>query len=509
MMTQAAIASKNLCNINTGRKKLTISPFLAGLLIPFGFAPFHLPGLAFIGIAVLFGLVQHTNFKYAFRIGFIFGLGYLGLGVSWVYVSIHEYGHLHELLSALVTLFFLVFLSLYPALAAGLFAIFSKGRSRIFSCFLFSALWCLFEWLRANSVFGGFPWLLLGFGQMDTPLKNLLPLIGIYGVGFIACFISTLLTMGLSSRHKYRYLWFILMVIILLSPAALKNMEWTTLSDTPITVGIVQANLSMRDKWDEALFWQLLQNYKENLEALVGKNQLVVLPESAIPLPESYLSDYLDAIHYKAKEIGSAVLLGIPQATTSDESQYYNTMTSLGEAEGSYLKQHLVPFGEFIPSAFNWIFDWLSLPKANMKPGGKKQALIQVQKHPIATLICYELAYPQLLREQLPEAEWIVSISDDGWFGHSFAMYQHLQLAQVVSLQMSRYQIVANNDGLSSVINQYGDIIASLPAFESGRLEASIYPATGASPWVVLGDTPTLALIALIILSAVFLKMRR
>ncbi len=507
-MNQAAIARKTTSWLYAYTLKQTLLPLLAGLLIPFGFAPFHVPGLALLGIAILYGLVQTTTFKTAFRIGFLFGLGYLGLGVSWVYVSIHEYGHLNEIVSAFVTLVFLFFLSLYPALVSGCYAVLSKRRSKIFSCLLFAAIWCLAEWIRANSIWGGFPWLLLGFGQMDTPLKYLLPLIGIYGVSFMACLASTLLATSFFPSKKSRYPWLIAIMIIMLSPLALKHVAWSSVDNTPISVGVVQANLSMRDKWNESLFWQMLQNYKENLEALVGKNQLVILPESAIPLPESYISDYLDEIHTKATSIGSAVLLGIPQVT-ADDSQYYNTMTSLGDAQGSYLKQHLVPFGEFIPGSFNWFFDWFSLPKANMKAGNKKQTLIQVLHHPIATLICYELAYPQLLRAQLPEAEWIVSISDDGWFGHSFAMYQHLQMAQALSQQMARYQVVANNDGLSSVINNEGEIIASLPAFSSGRLEASIYPATGASPWVNYGDTPVLLIIGFILLSAVWLNVRK
>jgi apolipoprotein N-acyltransferase len=392
---------------------------------------------------------------------------------------------------------------------SGLFVFLARKRSLLFSCLLFSALWVFGEWLRSNCFSGGFPWLVLGFGQMDTPIKFLLPLFGIYGVGFVACLASTLLSSCVAQENKFKYLYIIAFAALILTPSVFKNTAWTVVSDKPIPVGVVQANLSMRDKWDESLFWEMLQNYKDNLELLVGKNQLIVLPESAIPLPESYLSEYLDGIHNQAKQIGSAVLLGIPQPAVADDTQFYNTMTSLGEARGSYLKQHLVPFGEFIPNSFNWFFNWFSLPKANMKPGKKQQALIEVLNHPIATLICYELAYPELLRAQLPAAEWIVSISDDGWFGHSFAMYQHLQMAQALSLQMGRYQVVANNDGLSSVINEKGDIMASLPAFSSGRLEANLYPATGASPWVKWGDNPVLILISVIILLAMILRIRR
>jgi apolipoprotein N-acyltransferase len=308
--------------------------------------------------------------------------------------------------------------------------------------------------------------------------------------------------------HKNHYTWAFVFVILVLFPALWQETQWSQVSSKPIPVGVIQANLSMRDKWDEELFWHLLQNYKTNLDALITKNKLIVMPESAIPLPENYVSDYLNEIHEQAKRIGSSVLFGIPQLTPFNDNRYYNTMMTLGHAQGSYLKQHLVPFGEFIPSPFQSLFERFALPMANMQPGKTHQDLIQIQNHPVATLICYELAYPELLRAQLPLAEWIVSISDDGWFGHSFAIYQHLQMAQASSLQMARYQIVANNDGLSSIINTQGALTASLPAFSPGLLEADIYPAQGSTPWVRWGDAPMQLLVLGLILCGLFLKPR-
>jgi apolipoprotein N-acyltransferase len=134
--------------------------------------------------------------------------------------------------------------------------------------------------------------------------------------------------------------------------------------------------------------------------------------------------------------------------------------------------------------------------------------LVTVGNHAIASLICYELAYAQLLRAQLPQAEWIVSLNDDGWFGHSLALYQQLQMAQVLALQTARYHVFSNNDGLSSVIDQQGHIVASLDAFTAGTLKASIEPATGSTPWVVWGDRPIFAL-AIIGIIALLLYRRK
>ena len=481
--------------------------FLAGLLIPFGFAPFHFPGIAILGMVLLYAQLNKQLSKRIFLPGFAFGVGFFGFGVSWVYVSIHQYGHLNPILSALITLLFIVYLALYTGLfTAAYIKLKAKTISPLLSCFLFAALWCLSEYLR-STMLGGFPWLLLGFGQIDTPLQHLLPIIGIYGVSFLTCLAAAFLVTGFQVNSK-KNRWIAAFVGVLIIPSALKHYQWTTVNNTPVSVGIIQANLSMRDKWDEALFWQLLEHYKKAIDQLVGKKELIVMPESSIPLPANYVNDFLEALDLQAKQAKTSILLGIPQAiNTEEETHYSNSVLALGASEGHYFKQHLVPFGEFIPQPFERLTQWLSLPSSNLKPGKNKQPLIHVSNHPIATLICYELAYPQLLRKQLPEAEWIVSVSDDGWFGHSLAMYQQLQISQALSLQTGRYQVVANNDGLSSLINAQGEISASLPAFNDGILETNVYSASGLTPWVYWGDLPVLLIIVLIVMRAAFIKM--
>lgn len=493
---------------NNSIKRTFIYALLSGLLLPLGFAPFHLPGFIFIGVACLFYLLtpslsqnHHSlSLKTAFFIGFFFGLGYLGLGVSWVYNSVHDYGHLNALLSAAITLLFIAFLSLYLGLFSYLYAILSNRSTILLNCFLFSSIWCLCEYLR-STLFGGFPWLLIGYSQMDTPLRYLLPIIGIFGVGFTITLLSSFLIVFFKQKKLASLPWIIAFVGLLLSPLLLKHKSWTTQQTKAIDMSIIQANLSMKDKWDEALFLNLLQYYKKQTSQLLHKKRIVVLPESAIPAPDSYVTDFIESLHYNALKTQSAILMGIP--TELPDNIYYNSLVAIGNAEGTYHKRHLVPFGEFIPGSFKKVASWLSIPITDMTPGKHGQPLVQVENHPIATLICYELAYPNLLREQLPESEWIVSISDDGWFGRSFAIYQQLQMASALSLQTGRYQIVANNDGLSSIINTQGEIVRSLPVHNSGILNGKIYAATGASPWVLLGDMPILILVSLLVIIAI------
>lgn len=505
-MSQTAVGHKIVASKASNRHVHFIKSFLAGILFPFGFAPFHFPGLSILSIALFFGLLQQKPVKQSFLTGFIFGIGWASLGVSWIFISIHDYGHLDTISSAFITFIFVIYLALFPALMATTYQFLTPQKKRLHACVLFSALWCLTEFCRAK-VLGGFPWLLLGYGQMDSPVKYILPITGIYGAGFIACMAATFLAESTYSA-KAKFIWIIGFTLLLLFPLSLKNKTWSQTEEQPLSVGIVQANLSMRDKWDESLFWQLMQHYQSNLRTLINKVHLIVLPESAIPLPASYVSDYLESINSQAKQYNSSILLGIPH-TDEKSGQYQNTMVALGKAQGMYVKQHLVPFGEFIPSPFQHVIEWLSIPIANLKAGSNQQAPIRVHNHFIASLICYELAYSELLRQQLPLAELIVSISDDGWFGHSFAMYQQLQMAQTLSMQSARYQIVANNDGLSSIIDEKGNILHSLAAFEASTLMGNIYPSKGTTPWVYWGNTPILLICFIVVILSLISKLKR
>ncbi|MBL7481012.1 apolipoprotein N-acyltransferase [Legionella bononiensis] len=481
--------------------------FFAGLLGPLGFAPFHMPGLTIISLALLFSSVLNCTKKQGFMLGFLFGLGYFGFGVSWVIVSIHDYGQLNYVLAGITTLAFIAYLALFPALVVWFFKVLDLAHYKLFTLLLFSTLWCLSEFVR-SSLFSGFPWLIAGTTQIDTPLKYLAPIIGLQGLSFICVFLACLLTVGIREHSIRRFYYLCAFVLILIIPTAGQYVQWTQVKNDPVSIGVIQANLSMRDKWDEQLFWQLLKYYEETTDKLLGK-QLIILPESAIPLPASYLEDYLDRLHEKALKAKSSLILGILQPTDTNETHYYNSIISLGTARGEHVKNQLVPFGEYIPKPFVAINRWMNLPEPNILPGKPHQPLINIANHPIASLICYEIAYPNIVRLQMPLAQWIVSISDNGWFGRSLASYQQLQMAQMLSLLTGRFQVVVNNDGLSSVINNQGEVLDSLPPFSSGILQSEIFPAVGTTPWVLWYEYPVLIICALILVFALFLQVRR
>lgn len=430
--------------------------------------------------------------------GFGFGFGAGFVGVSWVYNSIYEYGHLSKPLSVFFTLIFLFYIGSFYFGFAYTTKRLSKHLPKILWPFILSACWCGFEWIRAH-LFGGFPWLLVGFSVLNTSLENCLPILGIYGPSFVACLSLGFLVLAIE-KHKYAPLYALLGVSGLLVPKFMVMHTHETKPLPAFQAAIVQANVNMQEKWNEDLFWRQYGYYFGEIQQLLKKQRVVILPEAAISVPSAYIPRELKQLNRLAKYKDSAILIGIPESTSHDPNQYFNAIMSLGQAQGQYHKQQLVLFGEIIPKFWHPLFNFLGIPVISTVPGTAHQQPVTVFGQPIASLICYELAYPEILRRQLPQGQWIVSVSDDGWFGHSSALYQHQEMAQVLSFMSHRSQVFVNNNGLSSIIDANGHIVKQIPAWEAGHISSSIESHTITMPWMIWGDKPILGFCCLIIL---------
>lgn len=480
---------------------------LSGILLPFGFAPFHIPGASFIGLAILYGILIRTDKPLqALLYGLCFGITYFGFGVSWIFVSIHSYGHLNYVLSAFITSCFILYLASFIGVSSFIFVRIKHYYPRVLYPLLFASLWVAFEWLRAH-LFTGFPWLILAYGQWDNVTKHLLPWFGLYGLSFYTVFLSAFLYITVQKCKKARTPYILGFLALLFAPHVLKH-TWTSPVGSPISTAIIQPNFSMRDTWDDAMFWSMLRRYHQKINSLMG-TALIVLPESAIPIPPEYIHQFLHDLNTVAKQHHTALLFGAPMMARASENIFFNAMLSLGNAQGYYAKQHLVPFGEYIPSPFQTITNWLEIPDARLGQGSPHQKPIRVDTHPIASAICYEVAFPEVIRRHIPSTEWIVSMSDDGWFGHSLAIYQHQQIAQTLSMQVGRFQILANNDGLSSIINHMGEILAYGPAFHSDIIRGNLVPLIGNTPWIFWGDTPVIILCMLFVCLPIFMRKQK
>ncbi|KTD60016.1 apolipoprotein N-acyltransferase [Legionella shakespearei DSM 23087] len=474
-------------------KACCILLLLSGLMLPLGFAPFHITPCLFVSLALFYWILLGSK-QSSFGLGFLYGLCFFGLSMNWLYRALHT---LFETVTValFLTMLLIMYLSLFTALVSLFFNLLKKNLHQILLPILFASLWTVSEMIR-SCFMGGFPWMLLGYAQVDTLLALTIPYIGIYGAGFLACIISASIAQLNTLTLKFCFLMLICIPGVILNSSVPEELA--------LSVAVIQPNQSTENKWDQESFVTTLKNIEAKIDQSLGRD-LIVLPETAISVAVQYLHPYIKKLEAKAIAHHSALLLGIPVATkNSKNTSYANALYAVGKATGQHLKHHLVLFGEYIPQYLTRFTQWFPLSTADFFPGGVQQKLVRAHQIPFVSLICFELAFEDMIRSQLPEGQWIVSISDDALFGKTIQPYQQLQIAQARSLQTGRYQIVANNSGLSSVITPHGQIVSSLPHDTEGVLNASIEPIKSSTFWVTWGNTPVYCILIVFFAWVVF-----
>ena len=188
------------------------------------------------------------------------------------------------------------------------------------------------------------------------------------------------------------------------------------------------------------------------------------------------------------------------------ENHYYNAVVSLGASPPqAYRKVHLVPFGEFIPPAFGWVLNILHIPLADFDRGPIDQQPLALNGGlRVAVNICYEDAFGNEIIRQLPRANLLVNASNVAWFGDSLAPEQHAQISRMRAMETGRYMLRATNTGVTAIIDQHGTIVAQLPHFTEAILRGTAQPFTGATPFVLIGDGPSILLCLVMIATAAF-----
>lgn len=480
-------------------RQLVLSVLL-GISAVAGFAPFYGYPVTIFALAGWFWLVHRaTAPKQAFYLGLAFGIGLFGTGISWLYISLHDFGGMHGALSALAVAGVCLFVSLFPA-ATGWFACRWFGSHKLLALPLF---WALLEWVR-SWLFTGFPWLTFGYSQVPySPLAGLAPVFGVLGVSLAAASCAALMAAWLAKSISRKTLALSLLAFWL-SGSALKHIEWSQPYGKQLSFSLLQGNIRQDLKWRPEELENTLQTYYQMVTE--SHAELIVMPEMALPqLPENLPTSYLASLARYAKTQGSNVLVGIPEAAQQDgKTRYYNSMVSLGAAHSQiYRKTHLVPFGEFIPfkSLIGWIYqDLLHIPLADQEPGGLQQQPMQLGGQNIALNICYEDVFGEEIIRQLPRATLLVNVSNDAWygdawFGLSLAAHQHMQMSQTRALETARAMLRSTNTGATAVIGRDGRVLAQLPHFTRAALEGQVQGYTGITPYVWWGNWAVIVLI--------------
>lgn len=482
---------------------------VAGAILVCGFAPFSWWWLTLVCPAVLYAALIKRSSGNAFFTGFVFGLFSFGFGVSWTFNSIHEFGHAPALLSGFLVVLLVIVLALFPALSAYLYSIVCRNHAFSFTGALaFSTLWTVFEWVR-GWIFTGFPWLLLGQAHHSSPLQEVLPVLGSYGATWFAVLIGCLATVLIFAVTKQRFAGGALLVLVTASLAAANQIAWTYPEDEPLRIALIQGNISQEMKWDRAQHPYILDRYRQLSEAHLDAD-IIVWPETAIP---TYYAAVKDSFVPKLEQIAAAgnvdFLVGV---FTSDRSggKIYNAVMTLGEEKSFYAKRHLVPFGEYIPlrGLASFLARHIALPMSDMS-SGTGRPLVKLKGHFAGASICYEAAYGDEIIEAMPEAKFLVNVSNDSWFGDSLAPHQHLEIARSRAIETGRYLLRATSTGISAVIDPQGVIVGRSVQFREDVVRAVIRPYTGQTPYSRWGNRAIITILSSIFLIICICQWRR
>ena len=482
---------------------------LAGALMVLSFAPFGWFPMATLSIAAFYQLLP-SAFPVArrggFAVGWFFGLGLLGFGVFWIRISLNEFGNMPALAANVLMLLFVAALALFCAVAGWLV---TRLRPRADGplwwagpLLVLPSVWVLLEWLR-GWLFTGFPWLFAGNGQINplplvgAPLAGWAPVLGVHGLSLIVALSAGLLWIAVRRPGIARSLSLAAVLALWLGGALLGRVEWTRPADGPIVAAAVQGNVEPAVKWSPDGVLPTLEIYLLLTREVLEDSDVIVWPETAIP---SFLheveSGLVKPLAEDAREAGTEIVVGVPVMEPS--GRYYNGLISIGSAADRYYKRHLVPFGEFLPfkRQLRPLIDWFEVPMSDFSRGQAEQPLLQVGRYPVGVSICYEDVFPEEVRQALPQAAYLINVSNDAWFGDSLAPHQHLEFARLRALENGRPLVRATNTGISAIIDHHGRVLAALPLFERAALKGTIEPRVGLTPFAAVGSTPVLLLAA-------------
>ena len=474
---------------------------VAGGLMPLAYAPFDLYPLSLLAITILFYIWSRVSAGRALLLGFLFGLAMFGGGVSWVFISIHDYGYVPLTLSLVLTVLFIAVLALFPALCGYVavrcreaFGLTAMPSGVIFSVFVLPALWVIFEWLRGWFM-TGFPWLHLGYAFIDTPLAGFAPLGGVYGVSLVAAICCGLLLTMLGTRPGNvdgRPL--IAIVAIWMLGATLMMFQWTRDSGKPLRVSLVQGDIPQDMKWLPDMRQVTLDHYAA-LTREHWDSDLIIWPETAIPMFSYQAEGFLDSMTAEAALNATDLLVGLVYQDP-DTGSYYNSMLGLGVDGGRYDKRHLVPFTEYLPlkTVLAGVVDFLDVPMSDFSAGSDAQQVMSLAGQTLGITICFEDAFGEDVISSLPRASLLVNVSNDAWFAGTIAPEQHLQMARMRALESGRELMRATNTGVSAFIGADGRIRQVAPQYISTVLTQDVQPRKGATPYVMLGNGAALLL---------------
>lgn len=467
---------------------------------PFGWWPLQIPVLAFL----FYQVGMDTALRRSTLLGWAFGFGWSVAGMHWLYIALNRFGGLPAPLAALAIGLLGVYMGLFGAFATGVASWLRRRWSLPVASFLLLVLpvtWGLSEWMR-GWVFTGFPWAASGYAHNTAPLGGYAPVIGVYGIGALVALCASCVVM-LTQRARLPAIG--LLCAVIAGGYGLRTIEWTHPQGQPISVRLLQGNVAQDEKFSAEHLNGILSLYRDMVTA--ERADLIATPETAVPIfPHQLPPDYLPGLAAFAARSNSYLMFGIPLADSP--TQYSNSVAGVSPSGQAYRfdKQHLVPFGEFVPTGFRWFVDMMHIPLGDFTRGPSVQAPFAVKDQLVLPNVCYEDAFGEEIALQLRSAArpatMLLNVSNLAWYGESVAIPQHLQISQMRALETGRPMLRSTNNGATAVIDGRGHVVGQLAPYTRGTLSATVQGTGGMTPYIRFGNYLFLALAALALAAA-------
>ena len=481
------------------KKRDVLWSFFSGILIFLSFPKFDLEFLAWFALVPLFYAIEEKGLFHSFVHGCITGfVSFLGI-LYWIIVAIHTYGNVPLMLSGLILLLLVVYLSLF----VGAFTFLTRLiqiRSGLQTILFAPILWVALEYLR-SFLLTGFPWASLGYSQyLNLPFIQMADITSVYGLSFVILLVNATLFGVLRQWSKKAFpvrevavTALILLSFLIYGYVKMGVVERQMIQNPPLKIGLVQGNIDQSIKWDESFQKETLKIYERlSFKVAEEKPGLIIWPETATPFFFQDEKEYQPMVLDVPKRTQAFLLFGSPSYKIErGKINHYNSafmISPSGERVGEYDKIHLVPYGEYVP-----LQEFISLGSlgegiGNFKPG-KQIFNFSLPQGKFGVLICFEIIFPDLCRRFIKGgADFLVTITNDAWFGRTSAPYQHLSMAAFRAIENRVFICRAANTGITAFIDPKGKIVKQSGIFKEGAMDGTIYLSKGKTFYTLYGD---------------------
>ena len=479
----------------------------SGILTALAFPKFSLSFLCWISLTPLFFALYKKTAKQSFFLGFLGGIAFNAILIYWIPAVPSHYGQLSIGVSLMIYAVFVFFLALFWALFAWSFSQIQRTFPKL--VFLLAPfIWIGFEYILTHFL-TGFPWGLLGYSQTNNLwFLQSATLAGVYGLSFMIVLFQSLFVY--SMIHKRRTPFFLGVFLIVLMHIA----GWMIMKNNPsmkdsFQVSVIQGNVSSDIDWNQTTDIQIRDIFTQHLDlssqAVEQGSNLIIWPEFSVPLCFScaynIYPEFKSELSRFSRESGATLLLGTNETAISQQlPHYYNTALCLHPdlSISQYYKIHLVPFGEYTPYKKIFFFiERMTHAIGELSPG-ESYVLHEFEGKKFGTPICYEIIFPALVRKFVKKgADFLVTITNDGWYGTSSAPFQHFAIAVVRAVENRRYLLRSATTGVSGIIDPYGRILSRSELMTQTYLTEKIAPVHTLTPYTHFGDFAPLASLTL------------